>query len=480
MNAHSVWESVWARITILLVFMAPVPLSPPRAFAAGVQFFDTGAPASAPLPGTALTNKTGWTEIPEDNLSHPFKGDAVLTNDRIACVLRRGARGAEIYSLEPQGAVARAVLAPASTTGSKLSLFNIGQNTPDAGGIDAVFKTAGGKTLTLRLDLNMGQPFVQIAARPGVAGLRVAAPCRFTVLPDFFADDIVIDAAEMPQTITELPGDNIMLHLLPDHQAILMTVAKTNDEDIRVTVDRANGKPLISSSELRFGKEGKLWVGIISGPSIWHQQEVAQEQANKIVSLDWKPPLPALWRIDWRRDGNLTDSWEMISERPDGSFIKHGMFGEAGIIPPDRHRWNTVLESFQYPAWFDQNGQGFIQPIGKPTLRFAGPTIIYPISRTAATPLDAFTVADIMRGTLGVGPCEYILDVEGQHSNYKGRATCSVRDTLNPIYLAHQQRERRAEIEQVLNDLMIFIRFIRGRIGEYVTFGHDTQAYLAE
>ena len=63
-------------------------------------------------------------------------------------------------------------------------------------------------------------------------------------------------------------------------------------------------------------------------------------------------------------------------------------------------------------------------------------------------------------------------------SQYKGRATCSTRDTLNPIYATHQQKQRRAEIEKVLDDLMIFIRHIRGRIESYVSFEHETLAYL--
>ncbi len=89
-------------------------------------------------------------------------------------------------------------------------------------------------------------------------------------------------------------------------------------------------------------------------------------------------------------------------------------------------------------------------------------------------------MVDVLRNTLGVGPCEYVLDVEGQRSHYKGRATCSVRDTLNPIYSRHEQKERRAEIERTLDELMVFIRHIRGRIEGYVTFGHETLGYLAE
>jgi hypothetical protein len=218
---------------------------------------------------------------------------------------------------------------------------------------------------------------------------------------------------------------------------------------------------------------------VLAGPAIWHAQEVAKEQAGKIVRLDWKAPFPAQWRTDWRRDESLTDSWEMIVERADGHFAKQGMFGEADVIPANRKRWTTVLGNFPYPCWLDKSGQGFFQPLKSRELTFHGPAIIYPVNRTAATALDTFTVVDIVRNTLGVGPCEYILDVEGQQSAYKGRATCSVRDTLTPIYKSRQQKQQRAEIEKVLQDLMIFIRHIRGRIETYVAFGHETLDYLA-
>ena len=40
------------------------------------------------------------------------------------------------------------------------------------------------------------------------------APCRFAVMPDFFADDIVVDATELPVAQADLPSDNFLLHLL--------------------------------------------------------------------------------------------------------------------------------------------------------------------------------------------------------------------------------------------------------------------------
>ena len=39
----------------------------------------------------------GWVQVPEDAAGYRFRGDAVLVNDRLALVLRRGAEGAELY-----------------------------------------------------------------------------------------------------------------------------------------------------------------------------------------------------------------------------------------------------------------------------------------------------------------------------------------------------------------------------------------------
>jgi hypothetical protein len=118
-----------------------------------------------------------------------------------------------------------------------------------------------------------------------------------------------------------------------------------------------------------------------------------------------------------------------------------------------------------------------LQPLKRGN-RFAGPAVIYPVNRTTATPLDVFTLVDVVRATLGVGPCQYILDVEGQQKRSAGVPTCDVRTQLDAIYAAGEQRRKRAEIKQALDDVLAFMRHIRGRIETYVEFGHELRAYL--
>ena len=121
--------------------------------------------------------------------------------------------------------------------------------------------------------------------------------------------------------------------------------------------------------------------------------------------------------MDWQRDDQLIDSWEMLTQKPTGEYIKHGWygqpesFGNVDWLKDNRKRWTTVLGSFYYPCWVDKDGEGYLQPLAK-VVRFQGPAIVYPITRLDSTPLTEFTIVDIMRATLGIGPCEYVLDIE--------------------------------------------------------------------
>ena len=169
---------------------------------AGVRLFDTGATSAAPLSAEELSQKSHWTQLPEDQVNHDFAGDAVLQNNRLALVLRRGAHGAELYSTAVEGWRKRAVLAPVgqATTDNgkmKLSSARIVENNPGVVTVEAAFQ-AEGKPLAVAYELKLGQLFVRTEPKEGVRALRVEASCRFAVLPDFFADDIMLDATELP------------------------------------------------------------------------------------------------------------------------------------------------------------------------------------------------------------------------------------------------------------------------------------------
>ncbi len=450
---------------------------------AGIAVWDTGKPSADMLDPIALAGKNDWSAFAA-GATGDLKGDAVLSNGRIVAVLRRQDGAVAVHAVRPDGAVYRLTLHLRTASGEpvdRIERIALIENGKGSACLEASCKTAKGTVVAAKFRIKRGDVAVQVEPGTGAGRLRVGCDSRFVVLPDFFADDIAIDASKLPGNLAtiDLPSENFVMQMIGQGDAIALTVFENRQHDVKVALS-GRGPRSFTGSEIGF--EGKkIWVALLDAPRIWHAVDLKAADKGKIVPLDWKMPFPAQWRVDFTRDGDMTDSWEMLlQEKADGDYSKPSWLGSGDqTLPASRKRWNTVLGTFSYPCWSDPAGQGYLQPLKNKALQFAGPVVVYPINRVKQTPLDAYTVVDVMRNTLGVGPCEHILDVEGQKAEYKGRATCSVRDTLNPIYAGSQQKTQRAKVDKTLDEGLIFVKHIRGRITRYVEFGHKMREYLA-
>jgi hypothetical protein len=451
---------------------------------AGVVVWDTGNKSATPLSPAALVGKNDWAVIPQDKTADSFQGDVVLSNGQIVAVLRQQEGTVDVHAFKPEGAVARLRLRLQTAGGEpavRLERVALIENTKGGVCLDATYKTARGEVVAGKFRIKRGDVFVQAEPGTGAGKLRVECPGRFVILPDFFADDMTLDAQKFPLAAVELPSENFVLHPTGDGNALAMCVFENRQQDIKVTLAGAGAHRQATGSEIGFGGK-KIWVALLDTPHIWHAHEFKPADAGKIVPLGWKMPFLAQWRVDFSRPDNLTDSWEMLlQEKKNGRYVKPSWLGSRDEkVPKDRERWNTVLGTYPYPCWSDQDRQGYVQPLKSDLVKFAGPALIYPIHRVKQTPVDVYTVVDVMRNTLGVGPCEHILDIEAHHAEFRGEATCGVRDTLDPIYEKKRQKAKRAEIDQMLDKGLTFVKHIRSRINTYVEFGHKTQKYLAE
>jgi hypothetical protein len=468
---------------------------------AGLSVWDTGKPAAEPLGPEAIEQKSGWQPVTSSEPAPAFQGDAVIANGRLLAVARKQGTGVELYSLCSGKPIfrTRLLLVPAAGI-DRLALTEIGRG--------AVSLEVASKAGAARFRLKKGEPFIEVQALAGGATLRVECPGRFAVLPDFFADDVLIDARRVPPDKVELPSENLLLHFTGKQDALVMSMFENRAQDVRVTLAGKGDGRSITGSEIDFGKEGsKVWVAVIEGPGIWHAIDVGTSDVKKVIPLEWRMPFVAQWRVDFTRQDGLTDSWDMLLPDSDGDgFIKPSWLAQDGKVSaatrtatgeidrdaykpggpassrlgPDRMRWTTVLGQVPYPCWSDRERRGFLQPLEQKRVRFDGPVLIYPITRLAETPVDSYTPVDIVRGSLGVGPCQYLLDVEGQKQEHVGRATCHVRTLLNEVYGSGRQKAQRAEIENYLGDALDFVTHIRNRVLAYVAFGKELRKYLAE
>lgn len=467
----------------LLAFLA---LSLAQETRSGFAVWDT----NAPLEGVPRA-QDGWRRVPAGETG--FAGDLVVTSGRLTAVARRKGTGLELYS----GTTLRARL----RLGEGLERVALAENARAAATVELAWK--GGAA---RFRLKRGDQFVECRGVEGELSLRVECPGRFAVLPDFFADDILVDARRLPLDRVDLPSENFVLHFTGKGDAIGMCVFENREQDVRVTLSGREEGREITGSEIEFGKDRKIWVGVLEAPGIWHSVDVRAEDGKKVVPLDWRMPFVAQWRVDFTRKDGLTDSWDMLlQEKGAADYVKpswlaaDGQLSEASRtssgavdheayepggpasdrVGPKREKWTTVLGRYLYPCWSDAERKGYLQPLQHKKLAFEGPVLLYPLNRLAETPVESFTTVDGVRQTLGMGPCQYILDVEGQKQEHVGRATCHVRRLLNDIFKAGEQKAKRKEIETYLGDAFDFVTHIRNRVLAYAAFGREMRTFVA-
>lgn len=482
--------ALFIQVGLVALLQAVLPVNllaadvPPTRPPAALTVWDAAQITEQALLDAVFKEKRSWPAIASGETGVAFKGHPVIINGRVLAVFDKVKGNVDLHAITTGGVASRTrlrLLAPTGTPTVRLDRVSLVENTRTAATVEAIYQTAEGTEISARFRLKRGEVALQIEPGKTAGRLRVECPGRFVVLPDFFADDIVIDARRIPLTHIEVPSENFLLHLTGSGDSIAMCVFENRQQDVKVALTGSGDHRMVTGSEIGF--EGKkIWVALLEETRLWHTRNIETADAGKTIPLDWKMPFPAQWRVDFTKSDDMSDSWEMLLQQKEGGdYLKPSWLGAGeDRIPPNRSRWNTVLGRYPYPVWSDPTGQGYLQPLTHKALHLQGPLVLYPINRVKDTPLDSFTVVDVMRNTLGVGPCEHILDLEGQRSEYKGRATCSVRDRLGEIYGANQQKEKRADVEKALDDGLIFVTHIRGRITRYIEFGQKMRSYLAD
>jgi hypothetical protein len=201
--------------------------------------------------------------------------------------------------------------------------------------------------------------------------------------------------------------------------------------------------------------------------------------SGPVKRLDWQMPFPAQWRVDFVTasvDAKLVRSRELSAPYPwpvkDGKcegfrFIKPTYVWDWGGGKHTERSGNPD----KYPSWVDFEGRGFARPVGA-----SYAVIVYPFDRGRGTPLPALTLTDVVRQTLGVGPCQYILDADRRMTQTPGIFTCGGTDMLKKM--EGRISRNQAEAEKHLSGMVTFMNAYRQRIDQYIAFRRELLAYL--
>lgn len=459
---------------------------------AWVGLFDTLRPLAEGDVRDGLRTTRGWQQVPEDKTDHRFQGDAVLCNRRIAVLLHVGGPGASVYSRAAEGWTRRATLVPCGTQTAK-ALVSIKALSIDGGtvAVEASFQAKGGPAVGLVCELGATTTFVQTEARGGTQRLRIETQSRFGMVPDFYADDITLDAAKIPVAQAHVPTENMFAQALTVCPALAVSLWNGPPQEIAIHLTGEGDRRTISALDVRYAPRGKVYFALLDSPGACYADLFARlperrdpvaghKLAAPVRRLEWQMPFPAQWRVDYvseRDDPKWTRSREMSAPYPYPA--KDAKCREFRFIKPT-YVWdwgggtNTerTANPDKYPSWIDFEGRGHVLPGGG-----SYAVVLYPFDRGRGTPLEAITLTDLVRQTLGVGPCQYILDADRRITQTPGIFTCGGTSLLKK--LEGNMSQHKPEAEKLITDMLVFVKAYRARIEQYMAFKRDLVAWLA-
>lgn len=445
------------------LFVHSMLVCTPLSAVTGVELYDTGGKVDSALTSDAFTAKSGWKRIETPGSA---KGALVMLNGQMAVAFRPGAAGVDVYGMSAEGVKLRGVAVPVAGAGALVvSQIKVRAADADAGDVEVSYKGQAG-SFTITYSMSGHDPVVKTSPAPGISGQRLEAPARLAVLPDFFADDMVVDARVIPVDRTEIAGESFFMFMLDGGNSILSAIWDKNRRDLDLAFSGKGNDRVISSATVYYGEKGSIWLAVLERKGIWASTEINASNVKNVIPLEWRAPFRAKWKGDFMRTDHTIDSWEFTYDSA------------------NRWRWSGVVGGYDWPCWFDvkDTAKGAIQAAMKfPNGTFEGPFVVYPIDRDKETPLDVkLTITDIMRNSLGIGPCEQIIDAAGAAVTDKGVFTCAVDSMVPALFAEGRQKEERVFLDKMLKETQVFVRAIGDRINAYVEFRGKTLDYLAE
>ena len=154
--------------------------------------------------------------MPEDNLTHPFQGDAAVLNDRLIVVLNRQHHGADVYSQTARGPIFRMLLSPRAAGGQQpggLASVRILENNPARSCWPPRSRPAAARA-AVAFRLAAGQTIIEARPGEGTGWLSIHKYAYYLAVPDFFGNDMVFEEAPGRLLLRlRLPAENFFLAL---------------------------------------------------------------------------------------------------------------------------------------------------------------------------------------------------------------------------------------------------------------------------
>jgi len=490
----------------------------------GLQLFDTVTSYESPLSSYQIKNKRDWKPITDESIS----GDLCVENNRIAVILRKNSLGPEVYYKIGARTIKAVTLYPVGLGDDPVigvESFKVISRDKTHVFLDVLFRTESEKTASLECVIREGQATIEIRQGKDARKIIMQAESKYTVMPDLFANDLVIDPQRIRSDRLYLPGDNhLLLQMIDDGDAIIVCNWLSSDGEIVLVLSDDDGKKLITETIISFQgspfrntsrngapqNNSKIWITLMARKGVWYRSHTSRFNIYKHTQLDWAVPFPAYWRINYRRTDSrafgLTDSFWNAETRDGGTFklvpdllemdIVNGRYIIAGPQEKKRMVRRSVINQYTGSGWWTYRGW-FIQPFcinrnsafikipkfsGRRAIRYGGPIVIYPLLRVDTAHADTETVEDVLHNTFGP---EYLsildlADLNKRPEEDRFPPTCTTTEYCEKIFERNEEIRRKDQIVAILVQMNLFVEYNRQRLQEYLDWEEEMQALYQE
>jgi hypothetical protein len=436
--------------------------------------WDTQSPLVAEVD---LSDRINWKVVVDPIINrsetygggHFFKGDAVVENKHLVAVFRLGEGRVVVYS-KADLSQKKVEFVPLQLKGKSTSIANyrILHNTGEDAVLEVSFTGAKAEEEVSALFFFSSKEIVEVKPSENMKGISLLSPIEYGIVPDFVADDLILDPKEYPSTNTlHIPSSNLFLGLLRGRNNMLVVTWPEGEQQMRLMLGNKQVESRLIES-IDFENNGKsIYLALLDAPGIWHKEELKPSYLERDIAINWKRPFPAKWitQLHEFAGRQMTRTTYRFSGFR-GRFVRYG------------------FASYIYPVWFE--GESTYYRLGK-KIPPKGESLIYFLERKG-TPVSVSTPVDIMKEALGRQACETIFDLPGRalrtHHRRPGvthpeACVCGFWDNvLVPIFEKGQEVEKKELVEETVDDMAFFVTQLRKRIDEYQEFAHDMISFL--
>ncbi len=299
---------------------------------------------------------------------------------------------------------------------------------------------------------------MEVRPGKGAERLRIEQEIKHVVVPDYFADDVVVSAGSSGRSRVGLPAENCLVNLTGEGDAITACVWKYGQADADAIMEGTESG-IIPGRRDRLRARGRafglpFWKGRASG-----------------TAGGLRRARPARW--NWHGDGLSRRSGDAT-----WSARRACAFEQFRGCPRRKRGCGAVLVrsgAGVRAASRTVAGGGERDSLSRRETTL----VVYPIDRSPATPLTAFCVNDVMRSALGTGPCQYVLEAEGMGTEYPATPDLVSR-WLEEQFRKGKLKKESAALRERLDQMARHVEEVQGRIRDYGKLADKIQSACAD